>query len=257
MIDLHSHILPGVDDGAQSLEESMAMAEAALQEGIDTIIAAPNHLNGSYVNDKPIILKKVNDLHNELQKRKMGLTVLPGQLTRLNGELLDDLKNGTILTINRTSPYVLIELPGDHVPQYTNHLLFNLQMEGYQPIIANPERNEYIQKHPNALYTLVKNGAYSQVTAASLCGRHGRAVRKLAHQLIEANLVHVIASDIHQLQKKKGFHMKEAYRQIEKVHGSSHVYLLKENAHSIIEGHAFITNPPEHVIKRELFSNFL
>ncbi|MFC7319300.1 tyrosine-protein phosphatase [Halobacillus campisalis] len=256
MIDLHSHILSGVDDGAQSLEESMAMAEAALQEGMDTLTATPHHLNGAYVNDKPIILKKVKDLNNELQKRKMELTVLPGQLTRLHGDLLDGLKNGTILTLNRTSPYVLIELPRDHVPQYTSPLLFNMQMEGYQPIIANPERNEYIQKHPNVLYTLVKNGAYSQVTAASLCGKHGRTARKLANQLIEAGLAHVIASDIHQLKKKKGFYMKEAYRQIEKVHGSSVVYTFMENAHYVIEGEALITDPPEHVIKNKNFSIF-
>ncbi|GGF22568.1 tyrosine protein phosphatase [Halobacillus andaensis] len=253
MIDIHSHILPEVDDGAQTIEESIEIAEAALAEGIDSIVATPHHLNGEHTNHKEDIIKRVKKLNQAFKRRDIHVKVIPGQQTRIYGEMGEDLLNNEMLTINDNKKYVLLDLPKDHVPHYTTNLIFSMQLEGYRPIIAHPERHPEIQQNPQLLYTLVKNGAYTQVTAASLCGKYGRAVKKLSMQLIEANLVHVIASDVHEV-TKKGLYMKQAFTTIEKHFGQAVTYALMDNAHYIIEGEELYSEPPEHPKRKKVFS---
>ncbi|WP_173918688.1 tyrosine-protein phosphatase [Halobacillus sp. Marseille-Q1614] len=250
MIDIHSHILPGIDDGPQSMEDSIELAKAAVEQGIDTIVATPHHNNGSYNNYRSDILLQVKALNEQLKLRRIDLSVLPGQETRIYGEMVEGIHKGEILAINNTTPYVFVELPRDHVPQYIHTLIFNMQVEGYQPIIVHPERNEQIQENPNLLYTLVKNGAFSQVTAGSLCGKFGRDAKKIAHQLIDHNLTHVLASDVH-FTKKRRFYLQEAYNMIRKQHGTEAYYALMENAQAVIEGEPLISDPPEHIKKKK------
>ncbi|WP_431803257.1 tyrosine-protein phosphatase [Halobacillus andaensis] len=254
MIDIHSHILPGVDDGAQSMTESIEMARAAVQEGIDTIVATPHHQNGAFDNYKNDILLQVSELNRMLEEEDIPLTVLPGQETRINGGMVEDLQKDEILTINESN-YVFVEFPHDQVPSYASNLLFNLQVEGYQPVIVHPERNVQIQDNPNLLYSFVKNGAVSQVTAGSLTGKFGRAAKKLSYQLIEANLIHLIASDAHNA-KKRSFHMKEAYHEISKNYGQPAMHYFSENAQYMIEGQTLASDPPEHVKKKKVLGIF-
>src|SRR6478735_6771419 len=111
MIDLHCHILANIDDGSQSDEMSVAMARKAVSEGITQIVATPHHQNGRYVNEKDLIVKKVNDLNELLVKEDIPLTVLPGQENRIYGEILEDYQDSKILTLNDTGKYIFIELP--------------------------------------------------------------------------------------------------------------------------------------------------
>ncbi|WP_101842469.1 tyrosine-protein phosphatase [Halobacillus sp. Marseille-P3879] len=254
MIDIHSHILPGVDDGAQSMTESIEMARAAVQEGIDTIVATPHHQNGAFDNYKNDILLQVSELNRALEEEDIPLTVLPGQETRINGGMVEDLQKDEILPINESN-YVFVEFPHDQVPSYASNLLFNLQVEGYQPVIVHPERNLQIQDNPNLLYSFVKNGAASQVTAGSLTGKFGRAAKKLSYQLIESNLIHLIASDAHNA-KKRAFHMKEAYSEISKNYGQSAMHYFFENAQYMIENQTLASDPPEHVKKKKVLGIF-
>ncbi|MFG6147450.1 tyrosine-protein phosphatase [Halobacillus sp. B23F22_1] len=253
MIDIHSHILPGVDDGAQTIDESIEIAEAALAEGIDTLVATPHHINGDHTNDKEDIIERVRKLNKAFARRDIDVKVIPGQQTTIYGDMAEDLFNKNILTINDHNKYVLLDLPKDHVPHFTTDLIFRMQLEGYCPIIAHPERHPEIQENPQLLYTLVKNGASSQVTAASLCGKYGRAVKKLSLQLIEANLVHVIASDVHEV-TQKGLYMSQAFTTIEKHFGQAVTYSLMDNAHYIIEGESLYSEPPERPKRKKIFS---
>ncbi|RWZ59088.1 tyrosine protein phosphatase [Halobacillus fulvus] len=254
MIDIHSHILPGVDDGAQSIDDSIEMARAAVQEGIHAIVATPHHMNGSYINTKREILQRVDQLNNELQNRDIGLEVLPGQETRINGDMLEAIKMDDVLTINDTS-YVFVELPFESIPRYTSQLLFDLQVAGYRPIIVHPERNQPIMDNPDLLYPFIKQGSYAQVTAASVAGKFGKKSEKVAHQLIEANLVHLIASDAHNVTSRK-FHMSQAYQTISKKYGRSMSFFFKENAEYLVEDQVLAAEPPEHVKKKKFMGLF-
>ncbi|TGB02520.1 tyrosine protein phosphatase [Halobacillus salinus] len=248
MIDIHCHILPGVDDGALSVQDSIDMAREAEKEGIDIIVATPHHMNGTYENTKQEILKKVDYLNEVFKDEGIDIHILPGQETRINGEMLEAIKAGDVLPLNNTR-YVFVELPFSNIPRYTSKLLFDLQVSGYCPIIVHPERNKRIQEDPDILYSFVEKGCYTQITAASLIGKFGKKNQKVSRLLIEANLAHLISSDAHNT-TSRGFKMQEAYNEIEKRYGFSMVRFFQENADYLIENHVLAAQPPQQVKKK-------
>jgi protein-tyrosine phosphatase len=254
MIDLHCHLLPGVDDGARDLSESIKMAQKAVEQGIHTIVATPHHLNNRYENPKQTIIDRVGELNNLLQEEKIDLNVLPGQETRIYGEMVEGYEIGEILPINHTQ-YVLVEFSSTHVPRYTEKLFYDLQMKGLVPVIVHPERNQEIVERPELLYSLVKKGALSQVTAASLCGDFGKKIKKFSLQLVEANLTHFIASDAHNTSNRT-FKMREAFGIIQAKYGNDLVYLFQENAELVIEGSHIYKEVPERIKKKKFFQIF-
>jgi protein-tyrosine phosphatase len=255
MIDLHCHILPGIDDGAPDITHSLAMAQAASKEGIRQIVATPHHHDGKYVNNRDVVFQKVKELNERLTEEKIPVTILPGQEIHLFGELDEEMNSGQFLPLNHTSPYLLVELPSSHVPRYTEQLLFNLQLKGYVPIIAHPERNREISENPGKLYSLIKKGAYSQVTALSVAGGFGKKAQKLSLNLLENNLAHFVASDAHNT-RTRPFKMEQALNTIEKKIGTSKVYELTENAQYVIEGQAVIKDMPTKIKSRKILGIF-
>ncbi|KHE73179.1 tyrosine-protein phosphatase [Halobacillus sp. BBL2006] len=246
MIDLHCHILPGVDDGAETMEESIAMAKDAVKEGIETIVATPQHMTSNFYNPNHSIISNVKDLNKKLKEEGIPLDVVYGQEVRMNSEFMSALETEEILSINLKSKYIFIELPSNVVPNYTKNVLYELQIAGYKPIIAHPERNKMLQEQPDLLYHLVKNGAITQITAGSIAGKYGRSAQKLAFKMIESNLAHVVASDARDTKKRK-FYMKDAYDKLKKKYGMDMVYQLMENAHVILDGEMVYTDPPERI----------
>ena len=255
LIDIHCHILPSLDDGASHLTESLEMARQAEKQGITKIIATPHHLNGNYENDKTTILNKVNELNEHLTKEGINLTILPGQECRIIGELVTEYNNGSILTANNNGKYILVELPSNSVPLYTEKLLFDLQLNGLVPVIVHPERNAELIANPDKLYQLVKKGACTQITASSLVSKFGKNIKKFTHDLIEANLTHFIASDAHNI-KTRSFYLAEAYEEIEAKYGNGMKYMFMENAELLVEGETIYKEVPERVKKKKLFGIF-
>lgn len=255
MIDLHCHILPGIDDGPKTMEESLQMVKEAAKQGIHTIVATPHHQNGKYQNEKQIILHHVDKLNALLKDQEIAVKILPGQEIRLYGELIQDYDSGTILTKNETGKYILVEFPSNHVPRYTESLLYDIQLKGLIPIIAHPERNTEIIERPGLLYDLIKKGALSQVTAASLTGEFGKKIKKFSMQLIEHNLAHMIASDAHNT-TSRSFKLREAYDVLEKEFGTDMHYLFQETVYSIISGQSIYKLDPEHIRRKKLFGIF-
>jgi protein-tyrosine phosphatase len=247
--------MPEVDDGAKDLQESVEMAKMAVAEGITHIVATPHHNNGQYSNSKQQIIAKVRELQEALQKENIPLTILPGQEPRINGDILQDYENGNLLTINDFGKYVLIELPSNHVPRYSEKLLFDLQMKEITPIIVHPERNQEIIENPDILYQLVKRGACTQITASSITGHFGKKIKKFAFDVIEANLTHFIASDAHNVTTRP-FRMQEAYEMIEKELGVSTVYYFRENAELVIHGHTIYREIPQRIKKKKFLGLF-
>ncbi|WP_102026503.1 tyrosine-protein phosphatase [Salirhabdus sp. Marseille-P4669] len=251
MIDIHCHILPGVDDGPQMIMNSIVMAQAALDEGICTIIATPHHLNGKYTNTKLDIVKNVELLNQALLEESIPLTIIPGQETRINGDLVERLQQDEILPLN-DSKYVFVEFPSNHVPHYTSQLFFDIQVAGYTPVVVHPERNSTLIQDPDKLYRLVKNGALTQVTASSLIGKFGKKIQKFSTEIVEANLTHFIASDAHNT-TSRGFYLRDAYDYIKREFGNGLVFQFMENAESLLDGRAVVGDQPNRIKKKKLF----
>ncbi|SDC06852.1 protein-tyrosine phosphatase [Terribacillus halophilus] len=256
MIDIHCHILPGIDDGPRTLNESLEMAKAAVAEGIDTIVATPHHRNNQFNNHYADIMKEVHNLNDALAAASIPLTILPGQETRIFGELVEGLEEREILPINQHTPYILIELPTATFPKFTKQLLYDVQRQGYKPVIVHPERNKAILEDPNLLYEIVKGGTLSQVTAASILGKFGKKIQELSFKLIDSNLCHFVASDAHNI-STRSFVLREAYDLLESEYGSAFVNQMTENAADLIEGRNIVGEIPERIkTKKKLFGIF-
>lgn len=252
MIDIHSHILHGIDDGARSLEDSLAMAELAVAEGITHILATPHHKNGKFENYKEDIIKHVESLQSELDNRGIDLTIFPGQEVRIHGEIMDGVQSNEILFADEMNRYLLIEFPTMSIPHYAESLFFQIMQEGIIPVIVHPERNQAIIENPNLLLDLVEKGALAQLTASSYIGVFGKEIEILSHQLIEANLVHVLASDAHNT-RGRAFNMKAGFEKLEKEFGAEKVALFQQNAKNIVNGDLFTVESPMEIRKKKRF----
>jgi len=249
MIDIHSHIVPAVDDGSRSAAESLLMLKAAMRDGIHTIVATP-HYNYKYTTPKARILAEVEKLKQIIKKTNLKIDVLPGQEVRIYGELLEDYKADKLLTIADNSRYMLVEFPFRYVPRYAEKLLYDMELYGIKPIIAHPERNSEFLEHPDKLYRFVAKGALTQLTTSSLTGYFGKNIQKFSEQLIESNLVHTIATDAHNV-SDRAFNMDEAYEQIMKKSGMDYVSYFKENAQLIIAGKPVYGEQPQPIDKKK------
>lgn len=233
MIDIHSHILPFVDDGAADWEAALAMAQDAHKDGITTVIATPHHANGAYLNPASRINEAVPVLRERLQEAGIPVQVLAGQEIRVYGDLLADLEKGELLTLAGTR-YILLEMPSSRVPRSMEETCHELVIQGLVPVIAHPERNSEVADDPRKLEKLIDLGAVGQVTAQSLAGVFGSKLQKLSLDLCRRNLVHVIASDAHD-SGHRPFGLSEAYKVVEKDLGSETFDFFQQNSRKIVE----------------------
>ncbi|MEW9671336.1 tyrosine-protein phosphatase [Ammoniphilus sp. 3BR4] len=254
MIDLHSHILYGVDDGARNSEDTLAMARQAVGDGIRTIVATPHHKDGTYLNPPEKILTRCQEVQSLLDEHEIHIEILPGMELHVHGGVTEDLVEGQIMTYNQQQRYILLELPRDHVPRYINQLIFQLQMKGVIPIIPHPERNKEISENLNALYGLIKQGAMAQLTAASVCGKFGKKIQKASQEMIKHHLVHFVATDAHNT-GSRGVVLSEAYDEIARRFGMDYVELYQGYAKKVIEGKDCEIIPAEKV-RKKLFGIF-
>ncbi len=254
LLDIHCHILPGVDDGAENEAASLEMAREAVREGITKIIATPHHKNERYDNHKEDILLKVKKLNDSLQREEIPLTILPGQETRIYGEILEDIEKDEILPLNE-GKYLFIELPSSHVPRYTEKLLFDIHVKGFTPIIVHPERNAEIIENPNLLHNFVKKGTLTQVTAGSITGHFGKKIQKFSKSLIEANLTHFIASDAHNT-TTRSFRLQKSLHVIEREFSHDLLYFFRENTELLLEGKTVYGDEPREVKKKRFLGIF-
>ncbi len=214
MIDLHGHYLPDVDDGAADLEVSLAMLRHAENDGIRTAVVTP-HVCGSLckVKDLDILRGDLKKWRAALDESDLHIHIVSGAEVYFTSELLPILKDyRDLLTINNGS-YFLLEFPSDYIYAHSKDFIFKILTEGFIPIISHAERNSEIQRSPGVLRELVKAGALCQINAGSLRGDFGSAARSSAYELLhdrfvyvsnmQRNLIHVIASDAHDLERRK------------------------------------------------------
>jgi protein-tyrosine phosphatase len=203
MIDLHAHLLPGLDDGAKTLEESVQMCWISYKDGVRTIVGTPHTLNGLYLNDRETILAKVKELNealnSELRTPNLELRILPGADVRLCEKTLLQLDQGKVMTISDGKKYLFLEFPSQGIPYQAEEIIFQIMTRGITPIITHPERNLEIGQRPQRYYKMIQMGCFGQVTAMSLTGEFGSKVRQIAERLLKNRLIHFIASDAHSI----------------------------------------------------------
>lgn len=196
MIDLHSHVLPGIDDGVKTIAESLDLLRAAHDDGITRIAATP-HVREDYPTSPREMELRLAELCGAAREAALPVDVLPG------GEL--DLEFATQLDdadlhrfgLGGNSSLLLLEFPYFGWPLQLPDLVFDLQLRGFRIVLAHPERNVDVQRDPERLRPLVDGGVVVQLTAASLDGRLGGGPRTTAKRLLDARLAHLLASDAH------------------------------------------------------------
>ena len=196
-IDLHCHMLPGIDDGSKSMVQSLAMARIAVEDGIRVTVLTPHHLNGVYSNPAAKVHQAVIDLREALFEAGIGLKVLPGSELHLVPELPDELAAGRAMTLANLGKAVLVELPVHTVPMGAEFILEQIMTQGLLPVIAHPERNSQLRQNPDMLADWISMGCLGQITAQSCSGLFGPQVRDSAEHMIRRGLIHIIASDAH------------------------------------------------------------
>lgn len=254
MIDLHCHLLPGIDDGPETMEESLALAQSAVDQGITHVLCTPHHNNGRYENPKASIIAAVAELQIALDETQIPLTVLEGQEVRMTGELIEDLNEDNLLFTDLNDTYLLIEFPSADVPAFSETLLFELRGMGKIPVIVHPERNRFFMEDPDRLIPFLEMGCLAQLTAPSIVGIFGKKIQKIAHEMVERNLVQMVASDAHGVNKRP-FSLREAYEEIERKYGNQTVQLMKQVTKDLVNGDE-VEYPPYVEKKKKKFGLF-
>jgi len=196
MIDIHCHVLPGMDDGPASMDESLAMVRLAVADGIRGAICTPHWHPVFWPNERNAIAIAVETLRLRLQVEDIAFDVWPGSELSLDADLEAGLAGGRLATLNGGS-WVLLELPGAFPPTGIDNFLLNFLRSGRRLVLAHPERYPFILRDPARLHAWVEMGVAVQITAASLLGRLGPEIATLCRILLEHRLVHFLASDGH------------------------------------------------------------
>jgi protein-tyrosine phosphatase len=201
MIDLHCHLLPGIDDGASDLDTALEMARVAVGDGITQLACTPHIYPGVYENDAQKIRGAVARFGERLAEAGIPLCLTFGADTHLVPDLVEGLRAGRIPTLNG-SRYFLFEPPHHVAPPRFAESVFNVLAAGYVPLITHPERLRWIEDHYELFIHAARGGAWLQLTSGSLTGRFGRRVRRWSERMLDEGVVHILATDAHNLGKR-------------------------------------------------------
>jgi protein-tyrosine phosphatase len=244
VVDLHTHILPGFDDGARDLGEALAMACLAAEDGITCLLATPHWATGEYAPGKGEVLSAVDAINARLAEEEIPVKVLPGAEYRLEPDLPERFQKGGLLTLGGTGRYLLVEFPAALIPPFAERVLYALQLLGLVPVVAHPERSPALAGNPGFLRALVGRGVLTQVTAASITGEFGKEVRRLALTFLKEGLAHFVASDAHSPEGRAPV-LSPALREVERRMGKGTVEYLLENARRVVDGRGVTERPTD------------
>lgn len=243
MIDLHTHILHGFDDGAESFEESLAMARTAAADGV-RIIAATPHSPGSVasrVYAPALIRERVDELNAALRAADLPIEVIVGTEIAYGGDAAAQLQSDALLSYSN-SQTVLFEPPYGRLPPTFDTAIFSLQVAGYRVLLAHPERIPDVQHDPNRLLPLVQRGVLVQITAGALTGAFGERQRRTSELLLTHHMAHVIASDAHGTAPRRQPLLSAARQRAAELLGT-------ESAQALVDAHAqaLLNGQPIHM----------
>lgn len=201
MIDLHCHILPGIDDGAPDLEVALAMARCAVDDGITVTACTPHIYPGLYENNRDSILAAIESFRQILASENIPLRLVEGADTHLAPNLVGQIKAGKVPTLNG-SRYFLFEPPHHVEPPRIEDTVFSLLAAGYVPVITHPERLTWIEENYAVFGRMVQSGAWMQITAGSLTGRFGPRPKYWAERIMDEGMCHILATDSHHIKRR-------------------------------------------------------
>ena len=196
MIDLHCHMLPGIDDGAPDLRTALGMARAAVADGIRVVACTPHIYPGLYENDAAGIRRALTQFAEQLRRRRIPLQLVIGADVHLAPDLPARLQAGSVPTLH-DSRYLLLEPPHHVAPPRFETSVFALMLSGYVPVITHPERLTWIESHYPVFRRLAERGAWMQITAGALTGRFGKRPRYWGERMLDEGLAHLLATDAH------------------------------------------------------------
>lgn len=195
MIDIHTHILPGVDDGAKDLAESLAMARQAVADGLTHLFATPHHRDYTPLSRREVA-ERVARLQAELDRAEIALMIIPGHEVRFYNDMLEDWAKELAGPLGQ-SRYVLAEPLFSYYDKHTDKMLFELFDRGYIPVMAHPERIRPIQDKLALIEPFLQRGGLTQITANSLTNNNDWRAKQTADTMLRSGMVHIIASDAH------------------------------------------------------------
>lgn len=233
MIDIHSHLIPNVDDGAKSAEETIDLMKEAEKAGITDIILTPHYIVNSYEQNAETLILLKDKLQQILNNEHININLYIGMEVYITDNLVDILKQNKILTL-AGSKYLLMELPLNTSVQYLDMVIFKLIENNIIPIIAHPERYRLVQENPNKVQELIDSGCLIQSNIGSILGIYGKQAKKTIKYLLKNNLIHFLATDTH---KKNTLYplLGKAIKKVEKIAGKEKVTeLTNVNAQKIL-----------------------
>lgn len=247
MIDFHSHILPYIDDGSKSFDMSFDMLKLAESQGTKYICATSHFIPEELEQNKKIYYEKFEGLVHLTKSKNIGVSILPALELYLHPDLPMLYSEKKIWGINLT-PYLLIELPMQQFPLYTEDIFYKLRLKGAHPIIAHPERNLKIMKDERMLKSLLEQGALAQINAGSLSGIYGKDIQRFAEHLVDRNMIHMVGSDAHD-NYKRTTGMENAFNTIKQKNPELYNW-IHENQYNIIQGKPVNTLNIKHIKKK-------
>lgn len=196
MIDFHSHVLPNVDDGSKSVEETFKLLEEAKEAGFDGVISTSHYMEEYY--EVNVAERKVwiNALSENLYKKNIDLKLYLGNEIYISKNIIDFLETGKATSINNSN-YVLFEFPMNSKPMDMYDIIYDMLEYKLVPVLAHPERYSFVQKEPNLVYDLIQKGVLMQSNYGSILGMYGEKAQIIVRKLLENNMVHFLGSDVH------------------------------------------------------------
>jgi protein-tyrosine phosphatase len=258
VIDIHSHIMPEIDDGARGLEEALEMACIAAEDGIEYIVSTPHMFNGLSGNPEPAeILKRVNSLNEAIGGK---VKILPGNEVHVSHDIAAQARTNRVMKINQHD-YMLVEFPQLTVPVGADELFYQLQLAGVRPILVHPERNGEIQRQPWLVANFIERGVFIQVTGMSVTGEFGPAAKICANRLLRHDCVHFLATDAHRTKSRPPILSKGRDAAAGIIGEKRAEALVESNPRAVINGEALQVPAPipfgsRSQKKRSLFSRF-
>jgi len=218
LIDIHSHILSEIDDGAKDMETTINMLKLAERFNTTAIIATPHYYQGYFENAYDEVANKVDILKSEIKNYGINIEIYTGQEILLDSHTVELFKSGIIRGLNG-SRYILLELPMDRYSVKLIEIIYELRLLGVMPIIAHPERYYYIQNDMGIINDFIEEGCLFQINAGSITGIFGKLVEKTSRKLIENGVCNFIASDAHTVNRRCPG-LEEALRIVEQIDNS-------------------------------------
>lgn len=222
LIDTHNHVLPSVDDGSQSWETSLRMLQQAQLDGIVELVCTPHVLSNKDLDEEEKFISKYNELIEKAENSGIKIKIHLGAELYIQPDLKLEKR---IATFANNGRYFLLEFPMSMIPPFAATRFFEVLDKKYTAVIAHPERNAGILNDPLKAYELVRKGALLQVTAGSLLGLFGNDVKLVSSQLMDSNIVHIVATDAHDLNRRT-LELRKAYDYVASKWGQERAELL-------------------------------